>query len=149
ALLGHRVEPAKLLELRHEARRHALGRAQLDVPAQRLLEAVPATAVVAPREVALRFTPFGVRQRAVEELLHELLAALARIERHARVSSARRCFNARRPRWSLDMTVPIGMSRISAASAYEKSPMSTSTTTSRNCGEISARAWTIESWERR
>ena len=130
--LSRGVEPAKLVELGHEPGRHPLDRARLHVPSQARLEAIPTRAVVAPSKVRLRLAPLGVRQRAIEKILQELLAAIARFAAHVTAPSARRCFSARRPRWRRDITVPIGMSRICAASAYVKSPMSTSTTTSRN-----------------
>ena len=79
AALGGRVEPAELGELVHEARWHPLERARPHVPAQALLEAVAAPAVVAAGEVRLGLVPLGVRERAIEEVLEELLAALARI----------------------------------------------------------------------
>src|SRR5262249_17406782 len=120
-----------------------------DIGAKALLETVTPAAVVALGEMRLGLLPLGVGERAIQEVLQELLATIARLAGHESASSASCCFNARRPRCSRDMTVPIGMSRICAASAYEKSPMSTRTTTSRTCGWISESALTMESCESR
>ena len=59
----------------------------------------------------------GVRELAIEVALQQLLARVARSVAHEIASSASCCFSSRRPRCSRDMTVPIGMSRIWAASA--------------------------------
>ena len=79
-------------------------------------------AVLAAFEVELSLADLGVGQDAVEVRLHHLLALVAGIEgetRHhdssaAEVASAP--LSIRRPRCNRDMTVPIGMSRICAAS---------------------------------
>ena len=89
--------------------------------------------------------PLGVAQLPVEVGLHPLLALLAGIRLDAHQAPPTACsasddFRIRRPRCRRDMTVPIGMSRICAASWYVKSPMSTSTTTSRkSCGHLRQR----------
>src|SRR5262245_12538466 len=70
--LSRRVEAAQLGELVHEPWWHALHGARADVAAEALLEAVAAATVVAPSEVLLRLTPFGVGQRAIQEVLEEL-----------------------------------------------------------------------------
>ena len=56
-------------------------------------------------------------QLAVQVALEQPLALAAVVVTHWTASSASCAFSSRRPRWSLDMTVPIGMSRICAASA--------------------------------
>src|SRR3990172_1104372 len=147
--LSGSVETAKLIELRHEPGRHPLDGARSHVLAQALLEAVAPCAVVTSREVPFRFLPLDVSESSVQEVLEKLLAAIAGVAAHVKASSARCCFSARRPRWRRDITVPIGTSRICAASAYVKSPMSTSTTTSRNWGGISESAFTTESCDKR
>ena len=58
-----------------------------------------------------------VGELAVEVALQQLLARVARRMAHEIASSASFCFSSRRPRCSRDITVPIGMSRIWAASA--------------------------------
>src|SRR5688500_10911846 len=106
--LGGGVEPAELGELVHQPGRHALDGARAYVAAQSLLEAVAAPAVVAVAEMQLGLLPFGVRERAVEEVLEELLAPIAWRAHYESAPSARCCFNARRPRCRRDITVPIG-----------------------------------------
>ena len=76
------VEAAKLVELRHEPGRHPLDRARLHVLAQALLEAIAPRAVVAPGEVPLGFLPLHVGERSVQEVLEELLAAIAGVAAH-------------------------------------------------------------------
>ena len=97
-------------------------------------------------EVIPRLLHLVVGQDSVEVRLHHRLAVTT-TTRHLQfttILSAMFCLSARRPRWSRDMTVPIGMSRICAASAYENSPMSTSTSTSRKSCGTSASASTTE-----
>ena len=63
--------------------------------------------------------PLRRRQLTVEEWLKQLLALLARVEHQESsptAASASDCFRIRRPRWRRDITVPIGTSRICAAS---------------------------------
>ena len=107
----------KLRQLLHQPGGHALRRRRLHVAPQRHLEAIPPPAVVAPVEVLLREEYLGVRELAIQIALQQLLARLAGPVAHDSASSASRCFSSRRPRCSLDMTVPIGTSRIWAASA--------------------------------
>src|SRR6266542_2694703 len=100
--------------------RHLLRRRGADVAPQRDLEAVAAAAVRARVEVRLGLPHLLVRELAVEVRLHHLLALLARVDaicRHFTTSSASSPFRIRLARWSLLMTVPIGMSRICAVSA--------------------------------
>src|SRR3954451_16646192 len=105
-----------------------------------LLEAVALAAVGALVEVRLGFLTLRVGEHPVHEGLHYFLAVRARVVCGHATSpptawSAMPFLRIRRPRCNRDITVPIGMSRICAASAYVKSPMSTSTTTSRkSCG---------------
>src|SRR5947207_10481314 len=116
---------AKRRELLLQVRRHLLDGRLPDEAAQLDLEAVAPGAVAAVVEMALRLDPLRLVQLAVEERLQELLALLAwidtRTERHhavlPTVRSASSRFRIRRPRWRRDITVPIGMSRICAASA--------------------------------
>jgi hypothetical protein len=75
-------------------------------------------------EVRLGLGALGVRELLVQEWLEQLLALLAGIDSHPEghdalpiVSSANSFFRIRRPRCRRDMTVPIGISRICAASA--------------------------------
>src|SRR5581483_8467041 len=144
-------------ELAPELRRHRLGRRAPDEDPQALLEPVAPAAVAALGEVLLGLEPLALVEHAVKEGLHQLLALLAGVgpegvQRHsapptAWAASSR--LRIRRPRCRRDITVPTGMSRIWAASAYEKSPMSTSTTTSRkSCGTVESAA-TTSSCDRR
>ena len=84
------------------------------------LEAVPLGAVTAPVEVRLRLGALALGEVPVQVGLEDFLTPRARIEGGAHspptVASARCRFRMRRPRCSLDMTVPTGMSRICAAS---------------------------------
>src|SRR5262249_55303617 len=91
-----------------------------------------------------------VRQHPVHVGLHHLLAfSTAAAHQFVTGFSASFCLRIRRPRWSRDMTVPTGMSRMWAAAAYENSPMSTSTMTSRKSWGTSARDSTTAFCERR
>src|SRR6185437_2159392 len=117
--------------------RHLLGADLPDEDPQALLEPVALAAVPAVGEMGLGLGALAVVESAIEVGLHHLFALVTRIEvpAHSTALSASSPFRIRRPRCRRDMTVPIGMSRICAASAYEKSPMSTSTSTSRkSCG---------------
>src|SRR5205823_3428336 len=95
-----------------------------DESAQAVLEAVAAPAVATVGEVPLVLGALELVEDAVEVRLHDLLALRARVELEAdahRASSPTACsassrLKIRRPRWSRDITVPIGMSRIWAAS---------------------------------
>ena len=80
------------------------------VDAQRLLEAVATPAIVASVQGPFRNDDLGVGELAVEVSLQQLLALVA--IRHDTASSARLAFSWRRPRWSRDITVPRGISRI-------------------------------------
>ena len=91
---------------------------------QLLLEAVALAAVGAEVEVRLGLGPLGVGELTVEVGLQELFALVARIDFRTvghqalpTASSASSRFRIRRPRCRRDMTVPIGISRICAASA--------------------------------
>ena len=103
-------------ELFFEARRHVLGARDAHVAAELLLEAE----AVAPRaslEVRLDRDLLLERERPVEERLHDLFAVIAGIHHVASTArSASSCFSTRRARCKRDITVPIGMSRICAAS---------------------------------
>ena len=83
-----------------------------------LLEAEALVARRAGLEVFVRLLDLLVREHAVHVRLHHRFAVLT-ITAHQAVTglSARFCFRTRRPRWSRDITVPTGMSRICAASA--------------------------------
>ncbi len=63
----------------------------------------------------LRLRNLGVGELAVEVALEQLLAFVA--VGHATASSASFALSNLRPLWSRDITVPIGTSRICAASA--------------------------------
>src|SRR2546426_11963872 len=89
---------------------------------QLLLELVPLAAVRALVEMRLGLRAFQIGDNAVHVRLHHLLAVRAGIVRRHDSSlptadSAMACFRIRRPRCRRDITVPIGMSRICAASA--------------------------------
>src|ERR671939_289262 len=114
--------------------------------AQALLEPVALRAPGALAEVPLGLRDLVLREHTIEERLHQLLALLAPVDHVGTTVSARFFLRIRLPRCRRDITVPIGMSRICAASAYENSPISTSTSTSRKSCGTSARASTIESW---
>src|SRR5919204_6023598 len=116
-----------------------------------LLEAVALPAVRALVEMLFSLGALRVRQDAVHVRLHPLLALVAVAHQLSlpTAESAMACFRIRRPRCKRDMTVPIGMSRICAASAYVKSPMSTRTTTSRKSCGTSESAATTSFCERR
>src|SRR5262249_9172590 len=108
---------AQSCELRLQLDRHLLGGCRPHVPPQRDLEAVAPPAVLAPVEVRLGLADLRLVELPVEVRLHHLLALVARIEvaaAHVVTSSANSPFRIRRARWSLLMTVPIGMSRICA-----------------------------------
>src|SRR5262245_51399048 len=105
-----------LLQLgRHLFRAHLA-----DEDPQALLEAVPLAAVTASVEMFLRLGALSVVELAVEVRLHPLFTLVAEIvvlHRHPpTVWSASAVFRIRRPRCKRDMTVPMGMSRIWAAS---------------------------------
>src|SRR5205807_9931598 len=90
---------------------------------QMLLEAVTLAAVRAEIEVGLGLRTLRVAEHTVEVRLHQLFAVLAGNLAHASsptADSAIACFRIRRPRCRRDITVPTGMSRICAASAYVK-----------------------------
>src|SRR5436190_456182 len=114
---------AKLSELLLQLNRHRLRRDGLaDEHAQVPLEAVALATVGALVEVRLRLRSLGVGQHPVHERLHHFFAMRAGIVRGHSTSpptawSAMAFFRIRRPRCRRDMTVPIGMSRICAASA--------------------------------
>src|SRR5919199_2442517 len=113
------------------------------------LELVPLRAPGAALEMLLGLTHLRRRERAVEVRLHQLLALVADVHHVRTALSARFFFRIRLPRCKRDMTVPTGMSRICAASAYENSPMSTRTTTSRKSCGTSESASTTESCDNR
>src|SRR3954447_24499796 len=132
---------AELDQLLLELDRHRLGPDCLaHEAAQALLEAVTLAAVRALVEMRLGLYALRVREHSVHVRLHHFLAVRTRVVRGhdtppPTADSAIAFFRIRRPRCKRDITVPIGMSRICAASAYVKSPMSTRTTTSRkSCG---------------
>src|SRR6266567_1285666 len=106
-------------ELLPKLRRHLLGRRLAHVDAQALLEPVAPAAGLALGEMRLRRGHLLVGEDVVEVRLHHLFAVRAGILHVAssRADSASSRFRMRRPRCSLDMTVPTGMSRIWAASA--------------------------------
>src|SRR5262249_52510856 len=104
-----------------QLRRHLLRAGLAHELAQALLEAVALAAVAARIQVRLRLGPLRLVEDAIEERLHGLFALVTGIVevRHvppAAAFSARLPFRIRRPRCRRDMTVPIGMSRICAAS---------------------------------
>ena len=72
----------ELLELLEQAGRDALDCGRADVAPQVFLEAVAAAAVVATVEVRLGEGHLAVGELPVEVALEELLALLARVERH-------------------------------------------------------------------
>src|SRR5262249_32016227 len=110
-----RLDAAELRQPFHQAGRHPLHRAQLDVAPETLLELVAAAAVAAAVEVCLGKRDLRLGQLPVEKPLEELLAFLAVIVAPAHAaSSASLDLSWRRPRCSLDITVPIGTSRICA-----------------------------------
>src|SRR4029077_1717242 len=86
---------------------------------QALLELVAPLAVHALGEMCLRLILLLLGEDMVEVRLHRLLAVRRALHHVAssRAASASSRFRMRRPRWSLDITVPTGMSRIWAASA--------------------------------
>src|SRR5213078_2373615 len=138
-------------QLRLQLGRHLLRRGLPDEASQFLLEAIPLTTVVAEAEMLLRKGALLFVEIAVKGRLQHLFALVAGVDREpahseappsetARSASSR--FRMRRPRCRRDITVPTGMSRICAASAYENSPMSTSTSTSRKSWGTSASAST-------
>src|SRR5262245_44574684 len=91
-----------------------------DIDPQALLEAVAPPARVARVEMELGRDPLLLREDVVEVRLHHLLAVRTRIDHvpaSSKAVSASCPLRIRLPRWSLDITVPTGMSRISAASA--------------------------------
>ena len=73
--------------------------------------------IVAVVEVRLRLGDLGVRQLAVEISLESSSRAPHGWWLVDRPPSASRCFSSRRPRCGRDITVPIGTSRVCAASA--------------------------------
>src|SRR5215831_11341998 len=89
------------------------------VDPQALLELVAPAAVHTLGEMCLRLGHLLVGEDMVEVRLHHLFAVRAGVFHVAssRADSASSRFRMRRPRWSLDITVPTGMSRIWAASA--------------------------------
>jgi hypothetical protein len=105
-------------ELLLQRRRHRLGDGLTHVDAEALLEAVPPPAPLALVEVQLGLDPLGLREDVVEVRLHHLLAVRAGIchDASSRTESASSRLRIRRPRCRRDITVPIGMSRICAAS---------------------------------
>ena len=107
----------QLRQLLHQPDRHPLHGRRLHVHPQRLLEPVPTAAVVTAVEMGLCLRDLDIGELPVEVSLQQLLARIARRVAHEIVSWASSCFSSRRPRWSRDITVPIGMSRIWAASA--------------------------------
>src|SRR6266511_1596698 len=140
---------AERRELRLQLRRHRLLDGDTHEMAQVDLEPVSLLAPRAARKVLLRLLHLDRRQLSVEVLLHQFLALVADVHHVGTALSARFLFRIRLPLCRRDMTVPTGMSRIWAASAYENSPMSTSTTTSRKSCGTSESASTTESCERR
>src|SRR4029079_2911538 len=114
---GARVGRAELRELLHEARRHPLRGGRPHVDTQGLLEAVAPAAVVAAREVLLGLRELQRGQRAAQIALEQPLALAAVVATHWTASSASCAFSSRRPRWSLDMTVPSGMAQMCADTA--------------------------------
>src|SRR4029077_14314331 len=107
------------------------------------------------REMRLDADALLRRQHAVEVALHGQLGLGTGVNRRllahdGTATVSRDCascvFSMRRPRWRPDITVPIGTSRMSAASWYEKSERSTSTTVSRYCGGSDASAVTMPPW---
>src|SRR4029453_418862 len=118
---------------------------------ERLLEAVALAAVRAFIEMCFCLCTFRIGEHTVHIGLHHLFAVRAGIHRRhvPTACSAIAFFRIRRPRCRRDMTVPIGISRILAASAYVKSPMSTSTTTSRKSCGTSDRAATTSFCDKR
>src|SRR5207302_2674174 len=107
-------------ELLPQLHRHLLLRGRLaHVDAQALLEAVASPAELALGEMRLRRGHLLVGEDMVEVRLHHLPAVRARVLHVAssKADSASSRFRIRRPRCSLDITVPTGMSRIWAASA--------------------------------
>src|SRR5215210_1223582 len=136
-------------ELRLQLGRHRLlDRDAHEVP-QVDLEPVPLLAPRAACEVLLRLLNLGRRKLPIEVRLHQLLAPVADVHHVGTALSARFFFRIRLPLCRRDMTVPTGMSRICAASAYENSPISTRTTTSRKSCGTSDSASTTESCESR
>src|SRR5262245_47471953 len=110
-------------ELRHQLGRHRLVGRDRDQSPQVRVAPIALVATGAPGEVLPRLLHLVVGQDSVEVRLHHLFA-VGTTTRHLQLTPvvfARFCLSARRPRWSRDMTVPIGMSRICAASAYENS----------------------------
>src|ERR1700757_1823333 len=107
-------------ELLAELDGHLLPRGRLPhVDAEALLELVAPPAELAVREVRLRRRHLRVGEDMVEIRLHHLLAVRARVLHVSSsvAASASSRLRIRRPRCSLDITVPTGMSRIWAASA--------------------------------
>src|SRR5262249_38910987 len=102
------------------------GAALLDVQAEAGLEGVGLRARLARGEMGLDGLGDLRGEHPVEVLLQVLLRLSTRVDHlgHATSSpasspfsvSARLVFSMRRPRWRRDMTVPIGTSRMSAAS---------------------------------
>src|SRR5262249_7708437 len=126
-----------------------LGRHRFDhdlphVAAQLDLELVALAAVPADLQVRLGLEPLVLGQLAVEVGLKHLLAPVAGVDQEPSsvAALASSPLRIRRPRCNRDMTVPIGMSRMCAASWYEKSPMSTRTITSRKLWGTAERAST-------
>jgi len=110
---------ADLKELFPKLGRHPLVRRLAHVDPQALFELVAPLAVHALGEMCLRLILLLLGEDMVEVRLHHLLAVRAGVHHVAssRADSASSRFRMRRPRWSLDITVPTGMSRIWAASA--------------------------------
>src|SRR4051794_16685600 len=116
SLLERDPESRQLLP---ELRRHLFGYRLAHVDPQTLLELVAPLAIDALGQMCLRLILLLVGEDVVEIRLHHLLAVRAGVHHVAssRADSASSRFRMRRPRCSLDMTVPTGMSRIWAASA--------------------------------
>src|SRR5205823_8627903 len=114
---------AQRRELPLQLDRHRLFAATAHELPQALLEAVTTAAVTALVEVPLGLGPLGVAQDTIEEGLHDFLALLAEVFDSVHHSppppavSASSRLRIRRPRCRRDMTVPIGTSRMCAASA--------------------------------
>src|SRR5215467_3106108 len=106
-------------ELHAQLLGHRLVYGLANVDAQALLELVTPTTIDALGEMRLRLGHLLVGEDMVDVRLHHLLAMRAGVVHVAssRADSASSRLRMRRPRCSLDITVPTGMSRIWAASA--------------------------------
>src|SRR3974377_647351 len=113
---------AQRRQLLLQRRRHLLVDREPHVHPQALLEAIAPPPRLAPLEMHLRLPYLRVAEDVIEVRLHHLLAVRAAFVadvRHVSPSatdSASSRLRMRRPRCSRDITVPIGMSRMFAAS---------------------------------